>query len=235
MTESETHHRTLNWTSYARQVSVSTVGVEFTLSSLGRTPVPDMFGSYDELSKKMTEGKDYLVITAQGDGSSNVAIIAPHGGKIEHGTSEIAKETAGDSYRLYSFEGIMPKDNFTHLHITSHKFAESRCLDLIAGCDLVLAVHGRQDRNDPETTGVSGLNSNLIDAVVRHLRSVGFVASVDSAFPAKNPLNICNCGRSRQGVQIEIPNSLRFRLEDSTLRKRYTGALREGIIELLKN
>jgi len=193
----------------------------------------DMFRSYDELSKKMTEGKDYQIVAVAENRSSNIAIVAPHGGEIEHGTSEIAKETAANSYRLYLFEGIMKKDNFAHLHITSHRFFETRCLGLIAGCEVVLAVHGRRDKKDPKTTEVSGLNDNLIDAIIRHLRAAGFAAAPGTEFPAKETTNICNRGRSRKGAQIEIPSTLRRLLERETERRSlFTGALRNAIDEV---
>lgn len=37
-----------------------------------------------------------------------VAIIAPHGGSIEPGTSEIAATIAGDSQSFYAFEALRP-------------------------------------------------------------------------------------------------------------------------------
>jgi phage replication-related protein YjqB (UPF0714/DUF867 family) len=74
--------------------------------------------------------------------SSSVAIIAPHGGKIESRTGEIARAIASDDFNLYVFEGILEDDNYTRLHLTSHKFDEPQCLDLISSCDNVVAIHG---------------------------------------------------------------------------------------------
>jgi phage replication-related protein YjqB (UPF0714/DUF867 family) len=72
---------------------------------------------------------------------SPVAIIAPHGGKIEPGTSIIAAAIAADDYCLYCFEGRKCQGN-RYLHITSTHFDEPQCLTLISGCDQVVAVHG---------------------------------------------------------------------------------------------
>jgi phage replication-related protein YjqB (UPF0714/DUF867 family) len=55
-----------------------------------------------------------------------VAIIAPHGGKIEPGTSEIAAAIAGDDYSLYRFQGLRDRPR-EELHITSAKFDEPTC------------------------------------------------------------------------------------------------------------
>jgi phage replication-related protein YjqB (UPF0714/DUF867 family) len=45
---------------------------------------------YADLAKSQTEGKDYKVLLRPVAGSSS-AVIAPHGGRIEHYTSDIAK------------------------------------------------------------------------------------------------------------------------------------------------
>ena len=100
--------------------------------------MPDKYENFCALSRVEHLGIDYeFVIRCQ---SAPVAIIAPHGGKIEKGTSEIAAEIAGDAYNLYCFNGIKPKDN-RYLHITSTHFDEPQCMALISKCDIVVAVH----------------------------------------------------------------------------------------------
>ncbi len=47
---------------------------------------------------------DYLILSRQG--TSGIAVMAPHGGGIEPGTSEIANRVAGDEHAYYSFEGL---------------------------------------------------------------------------------------------------------------------------------
>jgi phage replication-related protein YjqB (UPF0714/DUF867 family) len=42
--------------------------------------------------------------------------VAPHGGAIEPGTSEVAKQVADNDLSLFIFEGIKPKGN-KRLHI----------------------------------------------------------------------------------------------------------------------
>ena len=45
--------------------------------------------------------------------------MAPHGGSIEQGTTELTKALADKgNYDYYSFEGIRPKNN-SELHVTS--------------------------------------------------------------------------------------------------------------------
>jgi phage replication-related protein YjqB (UPF0714/DUF867 family) len=68
-------------------------------------------------------------------------ILAPHGGGIEHDTSDIALAIAGENFNLYLFEGIKAKGN-ADLHVTSTRFDEASCLDILSVCDLVVAIHG---------------------------------------------------------------------------------------------
>ena len=77
-----------------------------------------------------------------------MTIIAPHGGKIEPRTSDLARRIAGDDYNFYCFEGIKDKDNAC-LHITSHRFDEPGAIKLVSKSDLVVAVHA--------CTGTAGL------------------------------------------------------------------------------
>jgi hypothetical protein len=98
----------------------------------------DRYRSYGELAAAHREGIDFRVQVVQR--GSGVAIIAPHGGRIERGTSEIARAIAGEDFDLYLFEGCLPSRNFETLHLTSHHFDEPRCLSMISGCHTVVAI-----------------------------------------------------------------------------------------------
>jgi phage replication-related protein YjqB (UPF0714/DUF867 family) len=99
----------------------------------------DKYKSYAELHENEREGIDYRVCMI--DRAAPVAVIAPHGGTIEPGTSELATTIAGESYSLYCFEGLRPRPH-RDLHITSTNFDEARCLHLIAKHNFVVSVHG---------------------------------------------------------------------------------------------
>ena len=86
-----------------------------------------------------SEGVDFSIRVMPRETSA--AIIAPHGGMIEPGTSDIAAAIAGNDYGLYCFEGLRDRPH-RDLHITSANFREPKCVELVAGCDLVVAVHG---------------------------------------------------------------------------------------------
>ncbi len=63
----------------------------------------DTYSSYVELSAAELEGVDYRVLAQS---RSTIVVLAPHGGGIEPGTSEIAWEVAGGEFSLYLFEGL---------------------------------------------------------------------------------------------------------------------------------
>ena len=76
---------------------------------------------------------------------------------------------------------------------------------------------------------------DLRDAVGDSLKRAGFSASTEHHMQGKHPHNICNRGRLRAGVQIELPRSLRnaFR-RDAEIRNAFVGAVRDPILKWLQ-
>jgi len=163
---------------------------------------------FADLAQHYTEGVDYAIRVASRE-HSQVAILAPHGGRIEGRTSEVARLIAGDEHRLYLFEGLRPNgDNFDCLHLASHCFDEPRALELIANCDSVVAVHGYAASGPDVLLG--GLDERLKREVARALADCGVSCLTEGhRFPGKHPHNICNRGRSGRGVQLELSEGLR--------------------------
>jgi phage replication-related protein YjqB (UPF0714/DUF867 family) len=166
------------------------------------------FRCYDDLARHYIEGVDYAVHVMPRE-RSGVAVLAPHGGRIEGRTSEIARLIAGDEHRLYLFEGLRTTgDNFDCLHLASHRFDEPRALDLISHCDTVVAVHGYAAPGPDVLLG--GLNEKLKRDVAQALAEIGFSYLTDGhRFPGRDPRNICNRGRSGEGLQLELSEGLR--------------------------
>jgi phage replication-related protein YjqB (UPF0714/DUF867 family) len=136
-------------------------------------------------------------------------VIAPHGGGIEEYTSEIARAIAGEDFNLYLFEGVRQAGNFASLHLTSHRFDEPRCVNLLSNCDHVVAVHGCA--GDRQEVLVGGLDEALKSAIAGSLSAIGVATLLTGhRFPAIDPNNICNRGRRGAGVQIEMTTALRF-------------------------
>jgi phage replication-related protein YjqB (UPF0714/DUF867 family) len=174
-----------------------------------RKPVPaDSYRGYGDLALAHREGLDYAVHVRYPE-NSPVAVIAPHGGRIEGGTSAVARLIAGADHGLYLFEGLRAaNDNFDCLHLTSHCFDEPRCLDLISACDTVIAVHGYAAPGADVLLG--GLDERLKCALAPALAAHGLTVQTNGhAFPGLDPRNICNRGRTGQGVQMELSASLR--------------------------
>jgi phage replication-related protein YjqB (UPF0714/DUF867 family) len=69
-------------------------------------------------------------------------VLVPHGGGIGPGTSEIARTNAGEDWSLYLLAGTKGNGNLD-LHVTSTRFNDPPCLELLAVPELVVAVHGR--------------------------------------------------------------------------------------------
>ena len=162
---------------------------------------------FAHLAQHYTEGIDYAIRVVSR--VSRVAILAPHGGRIEGRTSEVARLFAGDEHRLYLFEGLRPNgDNFDCLHLASHCFDEPRALQLIADCDTVVAVHGYAAVGPDVLLG--GLDQRLKRELSRALGDHGVSCLADGhRFPGKHPHNICNRGRAGAGVQLELSEGLR--------------------------
>ena len=172
-------------------------------------PDADTYRGFADLARMQTRGRDYDIFVRRRRGS-RIAVIAPHAGEIEDGTSEIARAIAGEDFNLYLFEGRRPAHNYRALHLTSHLFDEPLCLALIAGCTTVVAVHGCAGTDSALLLG--GRDHGLRDRLAAGLRASGVAAATQGhAYPAVHPQNICNRGATGRGVQIEFPDPLRRR------------------------
>ena len=160
-----------------------------------------------------------------------MAIIAPHGGWIEYGTSQLAIAVAGDDFSLYLFEGLKPKRPHRELHVGSEYFCEDQCVQLVTRAQIAIGMHGRADRDDPETIWLGGLGKGLCDAIALALEAVGFMAITSGhRLPGEHNNNICNRGRGRAGVQLELPKTLRDLLVANVARRAlFAGAVRKAI------
>ena len=61
-----------------------------------------------ESQRNKSEGIDFRISIVKRK-ASNIVIVAPHGGAIEPGTSEVATEVANNDLSLAIFEGIKPQ------------------------------------------------------------------------------------------------------------------------------
>ena len=173
------------------------------------TEIPDAraYRGYADLARAQTRGRDYEIVVERKP-ESRIAVIAPHGGGIENGTSEIARAIAGSDFSLYLFEGRRPSRNYLALHLTSHYFDEPECLELIASCRYVVAIHGCAGPEPRVLLG--GLDVELCAELGLAIDAAGVAALTRGhRFPAVHPNNICNRGARGRGVQLEVTESLR--------------------------
>lgn len=177
--------------------------------STGVTMGRDRYRSFADLRASEVEGVDFRCLVQ--DRGGDILIMAPHGGRIEPHTSKIAGAIAADDLSLFLFEGLRARPH-RELHITSHKYDDPTALQMAARSNLVLAIHGCRDRERPMIL-IGGLDQVAGQRIKVQLKRAGYRCSIaNSQMSGKHPNNICNMGRTRAGIQLEIPKSLRKRL-----------------------
>ena len=167
----------------------------------------DRYATYAELAEREIAGRDYNIRVIRRP-NSKVAILAPHGGSIERRTSYIATAIAGEEFNLYLFEGLDEDGSFDTLHITSHRFDEPSCLNMIADCSVVVAVHGFS--GGAQKVMLGGLDGNLKRRLGVQMALAGIDVKLDEhPYPGLHANNICNRGQRAQGIQLELSGGLR--------------------------
>jgi len=185
------------------------------------------YKNFKELTDHEVEGQDYRIRVELRD--PNVLIMAPHGGKIEPMTSEIAEAIAVHDYSFYSFGGIKADGNGV-FHIESHLFDEPRALQAVEKAHIVITVHGQLNQRE-EFIMVGGLNLDLRSEIRRQLEATCFQTRIPTeGLQGIDPENICNRGRSKGGVQLEVSRKVRdsLRADEDRLRE-FAEAVRKAI------
>jgi len=202
----------------------------------------DTYRHYAHLAEKEKEGTDYRVRVFARQ-NATLAIIAPHGGAIEKGTSEIALAIASDDFSCVLFEGIKPNKNGV-LHITSGNFDEPRCCSIVGKARQTLAIHGEKNP-DEKVVFLGGKDYKLGSRIQASLEQNGFVVKIHPSawLQGTDSANVCNRNLSGAGVQLELTEALRstfFASLDATGRKqsteqleRFAKAVREGLNQAL--
>ena len=163
-------------------------------------------------------GRDFRV--AFGDSKIELCLlIAPHGGGIEPGSSEIMRAVAEvGGWAWYEFAGFLRKGNKDALHISSTDFDEPTLQSMLPRAGFLFAFHGASESGEPivyvggkwtlgRRTAVESINGSFTkhgiravdatdDAAVAHLRGLD-----DS--------NITNLGKRGEGIQLEFSRGAR--------------------------
>ncbi len=184
------------------------------------------YTNFKELAGRETEGRDYRIKTEWRD--PRVLIMAPHGGRIEPTTVEIAEAIAGSDYSFYSFEGL--KADSRMLHIESHLFDEPCALLAVQKADVIITVHGQLNQEEAFVM-VGGLNERLRSKIVTQLESASFQTRPPAeGLMGSDPTNICNRGKLKQGIQLEVSRKVRdlLRRDQKELQK-FANAVRRAV------
>lgn len=170
--------------------------------------MPDKYASFDQLFNHERNDAYRIDSTIR---HSAIALMAPHGGKIEPGTSEICRAIAGDTLTLYLFEGRKTASN-SDLHITSTHFDEPRALAAARSAKIVVTIHGQT--GDKPFVNVGGRHEALRKTLIDALNAAGYDAFVhpDARLQGLDLNNLCNRGETGRGVQLEVSRALRDRL-----------------------
>jgi len=190
------------------------------------------YRSFEELKSRELEGKDYQIRSHLRD--ERVLIMAPHGGKIEPTTTMIAEAIAGENYSCYSFEGLKDEGNGV-LHIESHLFDEPQALQAVKKADVVITVHGQLNHQEGFIM-VGGLHVDLRPEIRRRLEAAGFqTRTPPEGLQGIDPENICNRGKLKGGIQLEVSRKERDLLKtDKERLERFASAVREAIQRFLR-
>jgi phage replication-related protein YjqB (UPF0714/DUF867 family) len=166
----------------------------------------DKYKNFSELAAVERRDVDFRVRFQER--ASTTLLIAPHGGGIEPGTSEIAEAIAGDNLSFYVFEGIKPTDNL-NLHITSTRFDEPQGMTLIKASPRAISIHGEE--SDQPVVFLGGRDTVLLKRIRNSLVVDGFIVEThhNPALQGIDEANICNRCQTGCGVQLELTNGLR--------------------------
>jgi phage replication-related protein YjqB (UPF0714/DUF867 family) len=160
---------------------------------------------------------------------ARTTIIAPHGGGIEFGTSELCLAIAGYhpatlavtpgtavTYDYWMFEGLRADDNGA-LHVTSTGCDDGVAVSLCAGALNVLALHGFKASRaglpeDARVVLVGGRNATLKQHLLDEFAAAEFNAidAVDhEELNGDEPSNIANRTLLGMGGHLELTGPLR--------------------------
>ncbi|KXZ22394.1 poly-gamma-glutamate hydrolase family protein [Bacillus nakamurai] len=165
----------------------------------------DKYRNFEEL--KANESPFNLSMFSKEQGT-DVLILAPHGGGIEGGTSELAKELS-ESYSTYLFEALKTPGAFD-LHLTSTNFDEPQALEMLKEHEFTLSLHGYA--SNEEHVLVGGTDRDKAEAITNSLNNAGYSAELldeGTRLSGSSPNNIANKNKTGKSIQLELSTGLR--------------------------
>lgn len=175
--------------------------------------------SYAEILRNgYVVGRDFRV--AFGDSKiESCLLVAPHGGGIEPGTSDIMRAVVeAGGWAWYEFAGFLRQGNKSCLHLASTEFDEPTLVAMLPQTAFVIAFHGASEAQVPMVY-VGGKwargRRTVIESVNKAFGEHGIRAVDALETPAAAHLqglddsSITNRGKRGEGVQMEFTRGAR--------------------------
>lgn len=176
-------------------------------------------GSYAEILKRgHVLGRDFRV--AFGDSKIGLCLlVAPHGGGIEPGSSEIMRAVADlGGWAWYEFAGFLRQGNQEALHIGSADFDEPTLNGMLPQTGFVVAFHGASESREAlvYVGGKWKLGRRTFTAAISASFAEHGIRAVDAVDNAVAPhlqgladSSVTNRGKRAEGVQLEFSRAAR--------------------------
>jgi phage replication-related protein YjqB (UPF0714/DUF867 family) len=211
-------------TSRRSVLGLLTVGLPLSVAAEPRTL--DAYASNTALyaDPSLVEGVDYAR-RHQGHGiPRSTAVVAPHGGGIEVGTSELCLAVAGHHpatlaatppvYDYWMFEGLRPSNN-DELHVTSSHCDDPVALSVCGGALHAVGLHGCTPAQaslptDARAVLVGGRDATFKRYLLEELTAFGAMDAAGwDSLNGNERGNIANRTLLGMGAQLEITTPLR--------------------------
>jgi phage replication-related protein YjqB (UPF0714/DUF867 family) len=170
--------------------------------------------SYQEvLDRGHVPGLD-LRITFGDTGIAECLLVAPHGGGIEPGTSELLRAISElGGWAWYEFAGFLRSGNHDALHIASTLFDEPTLLALLQRTNFALTLHGTGDASH-EVVYVGGrwdAGRATIATMINATTAKHGIHAVEGPeyIRGTEPTNLANRGKLGYGIQLEFSRAAR--------------------------
>jgi phage replication-related protein YjqB (UPF0714/DUF867 family) len=163
-------------------------------------------------------GRDFRV--AFGDSKIDLCLlVAPHGGGIEPGSSEIMRAVADlGGWAWYEFAGFLRQGNKQALHMASTDFDEPTLKSMLPQAGFVVAFHGASESREPlvyvggkwklgRETLAEAINGSFGEHGVRAEDATD--ADTAARLRGLGDSSITNRGKRMEGVQLEFTRAAR--------------------------
>ncbi|AQX54425.1 poly-gamma-glutamate hydrolase family protein [Priestia flexa] len=160
----------------------------------------DIYQTFQELSQCERAGIDYEIecIIRKKD----IVVLAIHGGTMEEGTLEMARELAQEvNGTFYAFKCLKKEDPF-ELHVTSTHYDEELARSLVHQSNITISFHGA--RGAEREIYIGGRDEPLASRVKELLKPGFIVVEPPPHLRGVSPDNIANDNTRHQGLQLEL-------------------------------